>query len=108
MKLKFLLFLVAFFSFAASEEPNGMDWRTVDKFKLPAEIHFEKAQEKLRKHECAVSATLDCLQWRCQKLLEFQKSEKNSEKDKLDIFYICANWISMNVFLEGWSITPIR
>ena len=108
MKLNFLHFLASYFLFVASEEANGMDWKTVDTFKLPPEIHFQKAQEKLKKHECAVSATLDCLQWRCQKLLEFQNSEKNSEKDKLDIFYVCANWISMNIFLEGWSITPIR
>ena len=106
MKLIFLHFLMAF-SFVAPEEANGMNWKTVDTFKLPQEIHFQKAQEKLKKHECAVSAKLDCLQWRCQKLLEFKNSEKNSGKDKLDIFYICANWISMNVFLEGWSITPI-
>ena len=102
MKLFFSLFLVAYLS-CASEETNVMDWKTVDTFKLPTGIHFQNAQEKLRKHECAVSATLDCLQWRCQKLLEFE----NSEKDKLDIFYICANWISMNLFLEGWSVTPI-
>ena len=55
-----------------------------------------------------MSSTTDCLQWRCQKLLEFQNPAKNSEKDKLDMYYICANWISMNQFFDNWWLPAIR
>ena len=48
------------------------------------------------------------LQWRCQKVLEFENPEKTSENDKLDIFYLCANWISTNQFLNGWDLPAIR
>ena len=67
-----------------------------------------KAQDKLKKYECSVAPTFDCLQWRCQKQLEFENPGKASEKEKLDMFYVCANWVSINQFLESWLFPTIQ
>ena len=69
-----------------------------------------KVQDKLSKIECEFSDSFRCLQWRCEKYQENQMSklDASQQKENIDIYYFCKNWISLNQFLIEWMLPAIR